>query len=143
MKFTIWGKPKAKGRPRLSTYGGFARAYTPQDTIEYENLIKLSYLQASETQESIKYEEPIVMTINGYYPIPKSVSKKKKADMLKAVIRPCIKVDCDNLAKIIADSLNAVAYKDDTQIIEMHIYKYYDEQPRVEVEITNYATSND
>ena len=139
MKFTVWGKPKAKGRPRLSTYGGFARAYTPQDTIEYENLIKLSYLQASETQEAIDYEKPIVMTINGYYPISKNTSKKKKLEMINGRIRPCIKVDCDNLAKIIADSLNAVAYKDDTQIVDMYIHKWYDEQPRVEVEITNYG----
>lgn len=143
MIFTILGKPKAKGRPRLSTFNGFARAYTPQDTVEYENLIKLSYIQAAETQEPIKYEEPIVMTIRGYYPIPKSASKKKKLEMLNGAIRPCIKVDCDNLAKIVADSLNAVAYKDDTQIVDMYIHKYYDEKPRVEVEIRNYANSND
>lgn len=139
MKFTILGKPKAKGRPRLSTYGGFARAYTPQDTVEYENLIKLSYLQACNGQEPIDFEKPIVMTINGYYSIPKATSKKRKAEMLNGIVRPCIKVDCDNLAKIIADSLNSVAYKDDTQIVDMYIHKYYDEQPRVEVEITNYA----
>lgn len=139
MKFTVLGKPKAKGRPRLSTYGGFARAYTPKDTIEYENLIKLSYLQASETQEKIDFEKPIVMKIDGYYPIPKSTSKKKTAAMVNGLIRPCIKVDCDNLAKIVADSLNEVAYKDDTQIVDMYIHKYYSEQPRVEVEITNYG----
>lgn len=139
MKFTVWGKPKAKGRPRLSTFNGFARAYTPQDTVEYENLIKLSYLQASETQEPIEYDKPIVMTINGYYPIAKNTSKKKKAEMLNGAIRPCIKVDCDNLAKIIADSLNAVAYNDDTQIVDMYIHKWYSEQPRVEVEIKNYG----
>lgn len=139
MKFTIWGKPKGKGRPRLSTHGGFARAYTPQDTIEYENLIKLSYLQASETQDQIEYEQPIVMTIDGYYPIPKSTSKKRKEEMLNGKIRPCIKVDCDNLAKIVADSLNEVAYKDDTQIVDMYIHKYYAEQPRVEVDIENYG----
>ena len=142
MKFTIWGKPKAKGRPRLSTFNGFARAYTPQETIEYENLIKLSYLQAIETQEQVDYEKPIVMTINGYYPIAKSVSKKKKEEMLSGAIRPCIKPDSDNLAKIIADSLNAVAYKDDTQIVDMYIHKWYDEQPRVEVEIKNYDGNN-
>ena len=139
MKFTIYGKPKAKGRPRFTTYGGYARSYTPQDTIEYENLIKLSYLQASENQESIEYEKPIIMKINAYYAIPKQTSKKKMAEMISGRIRPCIKVDCDNLAKIIADSLNGVAYKDDTQIVDMYIHKWYDEQPRVEVEITNYG----
>ena len=139
MRFTVWGKPKAKGRPRLSTFNGFARAYTPKDTVEYENLIKISYLQAAECQAPIEYDKPIVMTIEGYYPIPKATSKKKKAEMLDGTLRPCIKVDCDNLAKIIADSLNGVAYKDDTQIVDMHIHKWYGEQARVEVEIKNYG----
>ena len=141
MKFTIWGKPKAKGRPRLSTYGGFARAYTPQDTIEYENLIKLSYLQASETQDPIEFDKPIVLKVNAFYEIPKATSKKKRTGMLNGNIRPCIKPDIDNCLKAVLDALNKIAFKDDTQVIELYAAKNYDEQPRVEVEITNYGNN--
>ena len=140
MKFTIWGKPKAKGRPRLSTFGGFARAYTPKDTIEYENLIKLSYFQASEAQEKIDYEKPVILQVKAFYEIPKSTSKKKRGQMLNGKNRPCIKPDIDNCVKAVLDALNKIAFKDDTQVIELYATKYYDEQPRVEVEITNYES---
>ena len=43
MKFTIPGEPTGKGRPRVVSRGGFARAYTPEKTAAYENLIKLEY----------------------------------------------------------------------------------------------------
>lgn len=142
MKFTIWGKPKAKGRPRLSTYNGFARAYTPKDTIEYENLIKLSYLQASETQEKLEYEKPISLKVVAYYQIPKSVSKISKEKMLNGEILPCVKPDIDNILKSVLDSLNKIAFKDDTQVVRLFATKYYSEQPRVEVEITNYENND-
>lgn len=138
MKFTIFGKPKAKGRPRLSTFGGFARAYTPQDTIEYENLIKLSYLKAAECQEPIEYDKPIDLTVVAYYQIPKQTSKKKRQEMLNGSIRPCVKPDIDNVLKSVFDSLNKIAFKDDTQVVKIYATKYYAEQPRVEVEVKNY-----
>lgn len=142
MKFTIFGKPKAKGRPRLSTFGGFARAYTPQDTIEYENLVKLSYLQAAECQEPLEFEKPVSLTVIAYYQMPKQVSKKKREEMLSGELRPCVKPDIDNVLKSVLDALNKIAFKDDTQVVKLYATKYYAEQPRVEVEITNYV-SND
>ncbi|EGT3840206.1 RusA family crossover junction endodeoxyribonuclease, partial [Clostridioides difficile] len=49
------------------------------------------------------------------------------------VLRPNKKPDIDNVVKIIADSLNEIAYKDDTQIVEVVASKYYSDKPRVEV----------
>ena len=43
MKFVIEGKPVGKGRPRLSRWG----VYTPTKTVNYENLVRFSYLQAT------------------------------------------------------------------------------------------------
>ncbi|WP_139353333.1 RusA family crossover junction endodeoxyribonuclease, partial [Clostridioides difficile] len=48
-------------------------------------------------------------------------------------LRPNKKPDIDNVVKIIADSLNEIAYKDDTQIVEVVASKYYSDKPRVEV----------
>lgn len=45
--------------------------------------------------------------------------------------------DLDNRAKCCLDSLQGVLYVNDSQIIELHMYRYEDpERPRVEVEIT-------
>ncbi len=46
-------------------------------------------------------------------------------------------LDADNGLKVLNDSLNGIVWKDDRQIIEMHIYVYRKEKhdPHVEVDI--------
>ena len=41
----------------------------------------------------------------------------------------------DNVVKIVADSLNQIAYRDDTQIVDCQCRKFYSDNPRVEVTI--------
>ena len=48
------------------------------------------------------------------------------------------KPDCDNLIKSILDSLNGVAYKDDSQVTDVHIKKRYNRDEGIEVEILYY-----
>ena len=115
VKFTILGEPKGKGRPRFSRKTG--TAITPKDTVNYETLVHMEYLEQC---NGFRFEDTAMldMRIKAYYSIPKSVSKKKKAAMLAGEIRPTKKPDMDNVVKIIADSLNQVAYRDDTQIVD-------------------------
>lgn len=133
MKFVVPGQPTGKGRPRVVRNGAFTRTYTPEKTANYENLVKLEF----QRQCSAQYidEAPVSMRIVCYYALANSDSKRKRAAKLDGVIRPTKKPDCDNIGKIIADSLNGIAYKDDAQIVSMVIEKYYAEIPRVEVEI--------
>ena len=71
--------------------------------------------------------------IIAYYEIPKSTSKKKRAEMLAHKIRPTKKPDWDNIGKIVCDSLNLVAYHDDSAVVDSQVRKFYSEQPRIEV----------
>ena len=50
-------------------------------------------------------------------------------------IRPTKKPDCDNVIKAILDSLNQIAYHDDTQVVDLQIRKFYSHKPRVVVTI--------
>jgi Holliday junction resolvase RusA-like endonuclease len=44
--------------------------------------------------------------------------------------------DLDNYAKVLGDALNGVAYHDDSQVVELHMWRHDDRKsPRVEVEI--------
>jgi crossover junction endodeoxyribonuclease RusA len=44
--------------------------------------------------------------------------------------------DLDNSAKVLLDALQGVAYNDDAQIVELHLYRHDDKaNPRVEVEV--------
>jgi crossover junction endodeoxyribonuclease RusA len=54
--------------------------------------------------------------------------------------RPRRAGDVDNLLKVTLDSLIGVAFADDSQIEEIHAYRYDDpERPRVEVEVSEVA----
>ena len=138
VKFAVLGEPQGKGRPRfVSRYNpvtqqAFGSAHTPEKTIVYENLVRTEY---SIQTKNFRFPDDAMldMRILAYYSIPKSASKKKKAMMLEGLIRPTKKPDMDNVMKVIADSLNQVAYKDDTQIVDSQCRKFYSEEPRVEV----------
>lgn len=45
------------------------------------------------------------------------------------------KPDADNIAKVICDALNGIAYADDSHIINLMINKKYGENPGVHVSI--------
>lgn len=138
IQFTVYGEPQGKGRPRFvarynpATQKSFGQAHTPEKTIVYENLIRTEY---SLQTKNFRYPDDAMldMRIMAYYGVPKSVSKKKKALMLEGKIRPTKKPDMDNVMKIVADSLNQVAYKDDTQIVDAQCRKFYSVKPRIEV----------
>lgn len=132
VRFTILGEPKGKGRPRFCRNTG--HAITPKDTVNYETLVRMEYGVA---YSDFKFPDDAMldMRIKAFYSIPKSASKKKRASMLANEIRPTKKPDMDNVVKVVADSLNQVAYRDDTQIVDCQCRKFYSENPRVEVMI--------
>ena len=131
-KFEIEGKIKGKGRPRFTNYGRFVKTYTPTETASYENLIKLQFKISCGDWYS---ELPLKMKITAIHGIVKSASKKDRAKMLDGDLKPTKKPDADNIVKIICDALNGVAYKDDTQVVELEIKKVYGELEKVVVEI--------
>ena len=131
--FTVSGIPKAKGRPKFSRVGNYVKTYTPKDTIVYENLVKLEYERQC---DDIYFDDlPTRATLMVYFPIPKSVSKRKHQEMSVGLIKHDKKPDCDNLAKSILDALNGIAFKDDSQVCELIVHKLYSDEPRVDVTI--------
>ena len=132
VEFVVMGEPKGKGRPRVVTRGKFSKAYTPQETIAYENLIKVEY-ELQTGRHRFSNGTFLEMRIEAYHSIPKSVSKKRREMMLSGEIRPIKKVDADNLIKVVADALIGVSYRDDTQIVTVKCYKYYSDDPCVKV----------
>ena len=130
IRFEILGQPIAKQRPRVTRAG---IAYTPSKTVNYEALVKYTYQSLYWNREPILGH--IEAHITAIFPIPKSYSKKKTAELLAGHNNYDKKPDCDNLAKIILDALNGIAYKDDSQVTALHIVKEYGTQPKVIVEL--------
>ena len=127
IKFTVYGEPTAKGRPRMGKWG----AYTPEKTVRYEELVKFSYLQTE--RHRFTDGEALVIRLDIFMSIPKSASKKKAEMMRSGEIRPTKKPDWDNFGKCLADALNSLAYTDDSQIVSANVEKWYSDEPRAEV----------
>lgn len=132
IQFTVYGTPVGKQRPKFSTFNGHATAYTPQKTVNYENLVKLSYQQQCNNKPYEK-DVPLKAEIAAYFPIPKSTSKKKREAMLNGEIYHTKKPDADNITKCILDALNGIAYYDDSQVVYIRCKKNYSDEPRAEI----------
>lgn len=132
IRFTVPGQPFGKQRPKFSRSGQYVKTYTPDKTVNYENLVKIMYQQAAKGR-MFADDAMLDVRIIAYCDIPKSTSKKKKKAMLGHKIRPTKRPDWDNIGKIICDSLNKVAYHDDAAVVDAQVRKFYSEQPRVEV----------
>lgn len=128
LNFTVPGEPKGKGRPRVTRSG---HAFTPKDTVMYENLVRTSFTQKYPEHIPVPDRE-IRATIKAFYGMPKA-SKKKTEDMVTGKIRPKKKPDLDNIAKSILDSLNGIAFRDDSLVVDLSVSKHYADQPRVVV----------
>jgi Holliday junction resolvase RusA-like endonuclease len=120
--------------------GGYASAYTPKETVSYENLVKYAY--QAEVGKTFDKDIPLRVLIVALYEIPQSTSKKRANLMRTGEIRPTKKPDTDNIAKIICDSLNGIAYHDDAQVVDLKVVKYYSDTPCVTVTIEE-VTGND
>ena len=129
----IEGEPVGKGRPRVTGIGRFAHAYTPAKTKNYEKLIQNTYLSNYTYQDTL--QGAIKAEITAYFPIPESISKKKKEQLLKNYEKHTKKPDIDNVVKSVFDALNNLAFTDDSNIIELKAKKLYSDKPRVELHL--------
>jgi Holliday junction resolvase RusA-like endonuclease len=76
------------------------------------------------------------MSVIAYMTIPKSKSKKFRKAAMEGEERPTKKPDLSNIVKGVEDALNGVLYKDDSQIVNLSMEKYYSEEPRLEVTLS-------
>jgi Holliday junction resolvase RusA-like endonuclease len=135
VRFTVLGQPQGKGRAKASSLGGKIRMRTPEKTVLYENWVRESALMEM-SSDFIPFTGQLLATVDMYYQIPKSGSKKVHEGRLNGIIKPTTKPDLDNVMKAIFDSLNGIVYKDDSQIVRVVAEKHYSDTPRVEVTIT-------
>ena len=129
--FEILEKPIGKQRPRYSAKT--KRMYTPTETRSFEDKVQWYFTRkySIATEPSTK---PFKAKIIAVFRPPQSLSKRKKEELLFGV-NYTKKPDADNIAKIVLDSLNGLAYKDDSQVTLLSVFKYYGEEDKVVVEL--------
>ena len=118
-----------KARPRtFKTSGGISHTYTPKKTKDFEGFVR-AWLQVKYKGQPI--EGPINLEINFSLPIPKSYTKKKKAECLSGGSNHFIKPDLDNLEKSVMDAAEGVLYLNDSQICSKISSKKWSEKPLI------------
>lgn len=109
VSFDVFGKVRGKGRPRFTSGG---RPYTPKATRDYERTIREAYENAPGRPPE-PFSGPIAVSIMTYRQLPKSAQKGVLSDP------DTHKPDIDNVAKIVLDALNGVAWEDDAQVVSL------------------------
>jgi len=135
LTFTVYGQPVPQPRARVSTRGGFARAYVPAKHAihAWRDAIVASY-------RGPLHHGPLCVAVNFRFARPASHTGKRGltvAGKLAKYPRP----DADNLLKAL-DALNGVAWLDDSQIVRLCGAKgwcHAGDLPGAEISITEVA----
>jgi Holliday junction resolvase RusA-like endonuclease len=135
VEFVLPGKPVPKGRPRITSIGVKPRAYTPAATRKYEDEIRLVAGFAMRDHDPIP--GPVAVEITARVPIPKSMSKKKRAEIAEGDRLPVTKPDVDNYIKAALDAMNGVVFEDDNQVTDLSVSKRYSDTPELAVRVTS------
>lgn len=110
LKFTVYGPPVPKGRPRF----GKGRTFTPKRTLDYEKAV----VAAAKSAGIELITGPVQFSVDLFLP-----------DLRRR--------DLDNLCKSISDALNGLAYSDDSLICILRATKQVDRKnPRAEVDVS-------
>ena len=127
--FSVPGNPVPQPRPRVSTRGGFARAYVPSKhpVHHYRTQLATAARDAGLTATG----DPLDVVIDAVFERPKSHMRKSgvKPDAPK-LPRP----DVDNVAKAVLDALQDVM-GDDSMVARLVVEKSYGDEARTTVRI--------
>lgn len=132
IQFTIEGNVQAQQRPRFRRIGKGVQTYDPKESAEYKKYV--AEVAKKYAPEQL-IETDIRLTIDTYIKIPKSYTKKQRQQIIDNDMLHLKKPDVDNLAKGIKDGITGVIWKDDSLIVELHVRKFYSDEPRAEIKI--------
>lgn len=124
--FEVPGQPVPQPRPRVSTGGGFGRAYTPKGHAIHAYREAIRLVAKTAAWESGPVDSPIAVEIDCYFGRP--ASHLGRGGQVKATApRWPARVDCDNLAKGILDAItdSESFWSDDDQVLELIVRKMF------------------
>lgn len=128
--FTVPGDPVPQPRPRVSTAGGFARAYVPKSHAihAYRQAVAVAARSAGLRDEA----RPVSVVIDAVFGRPKSHLTKSG---VKASAPQLPRPDVDNLGKSVLDALQEVM-GDDTMVSRLVVEKSWGTEGRTTVRVT-------
>lgn len=117
--FTVDGEPVSKSRARFTKRGSKTYAYTPERTKAGEERVAWAFRQAHRGPPATDAEVAYRVEAHFY-----NGTRQRR--------------DIDNMAKLILDGLNGVAWVDDSQVIELEARKSYVPKAEARSEVAVY-----
>lgn len=109
---------EAQKRPRVTALGGRPRLYDPRECKAFKQAIALAYKAALNSSKNAgafaSKDTPVELIITTH---------RKKPASVKYFDEDTHKPDADNIAKLVMDALNGVAYADDAQVTKLTVKK--------------------
>lgn len=136
IEIVIPGEAEPQGRPRATIAGGRVRVYDPAKSRNYKEYVALI---ARQNAPEKPLSGSLRVRVEIYRGMLKSFSRQKKKLAEARLLRPTTKPDLDNSAKSVLDACNGIIYKDDAQIVDLSVSKFYSENPRVEIRVEEIA----
>lgn len=130
--FIVQGQPIAKNRLfGLPRYGQLS-PFTRNQTIPYENLVRL--VAAEAMQGLAPLVQPVALTIRALIAIPVSWPTAKQQDALAGLIKPIKQPPLDPIVKAVKAACHGVVWKSDAQVVDCIASKRYG-KPCVDIAI--------
>ena len=130
--FTVLGDPVPQPRPRVTTRGGHGHAYTPASHAIHG--YRQSVALAAKAAGCEPHDQAVSVVIDFVFARPKSHLRSSGEPKPSAPSLP--RPDVDNAAKAVLDSLNGIAWLDDSQVSRLVVEKSYGKEGRTTVRIT-------
>lgn len=122
IELRIDGEPRGKGRPR---FGKGARVYTDSKTVLAEGRIRGAWLEAGQP----RLPDTAAVSVTVIVALERPRGHWLASGDLNAAGRrsqaPTKKPDADNVLKLVLDALNRLAYRDDSQVVDARVVKYW------------------
>lgn len=128
--FEYAGDPVPQPRPRVSTAGGYGRAYVPQK--HPVHAYRAGIAAAAKRAGVQPVNGPVGVVIDLVFARPKSHLTKSGVKSSAPRLPRC---DVDNAAKAVLDALTGVAWNDDSQVARLVVEKTYSTEGRTTVRI--------
>ena len=90
--------------------------------------------------ELVELDEPVLVSVTAYVPIPKSFSKQKREAAEEGTLKPGVRPDVDNFSKAALDGCNAIVFRDDSLVTDLIARKRYSHRPRLVVAVLPVAS---
>lgn len=134
VSFVIPGDPVAWMRPRANARGAFVKIFNAPEHEAYLKKVRACSHEAMSGRAP--YDCAVSVSIIARFQPAQSWPKYKRRDALLGLMDHTIRLDADNIAKIINDGMNEIVFTDDCQITNLVVSKRYAETASVLVRVT-------